>query len=554
MGRSKSIAAELVESPGALAVPFLAVLGAFAAARFLLFPPALLPDPWVLAVDQYRGPGILAEAITRPGVAILVVSAFVALALNSLPSSWNRWRGRISWGDGVASGVRPLLFVATLPVMWQLSTYDLNLFLDQAHSLDRIALVLCWAGILLNPAFVPLFLALAAMLASQFAHPACLAMPGDEFAFTFGLLLLFWVAFLLSRVIETRVWVLPAVVLMQWAAFIAWPAFHRIGIGLSPTMWALNNRPGNRLIGAHLNGWMHDTPTAKLLDAARTLDAVAPVAQLVVLAFGIGACAVLFHRRVALALACGALFGEALTFSLTGVVDWPMVFPSAALCGLLYATWSKGPVAGLFTRRNRMWSAAVIVCGLPIFGPPGSEGFASRLYVAYDLEVEDATRTRYELDRRAVEPFDAALLANHLEFADPTLRLPVDAHGRTTQRALFRLLQEAGTSDDIEALRGQYGAPAFDRVQTDEFAEFLRRYFASWNAARGRSAVVPSSLRAPPRTFASVGGALLPGSSPIRRVRLHARDVLYDGRELHVLDDRLLLEVRVPIPEEIIHD
>lgn len=51
------------------------------------------------------------------------------------------------------------------------STYDFNLYLDQAHYIDRFLLLVLGALAFLHPAFIPLLVVEAFILLFQFDHP-----------------------------------------------------------------------------------------------------------------------------------------------------------------------------------------------------------------------------------------------------------------------------------------------------------------------------------------------------------------------------------------------
>ncbi|MFT6398209.1 MAG: hypothetical protein ACJAYU_002965 [Bradymonadia bacterium] len=519
--------------------------------RLLLFPniPAM-GRPLQLPFEAYQGASIVMAALKNPAFVALAGSGLLALFLDQIPGKWNPFFGRVAWDDfPPRTGL--IVMGICLPMMWSLSTYDVNLLFDQVHAADRILVFVLWLAMGRNPAFAPIWLAVAAVVAEQFKYPDCMHATWADKALMLYVPLLVWVSFVVSRFRKTSPWLFPALLLCHWASFYVYPAFAKLVLGDTPWTWLLQNGVNDLFVASHLNGWLPNLSDAQVEEMAQTMAKTDIVIQFVTLAIELSPLLILWKRRYAMAVVAACACLHIGIFVTTGICFWEWITVNLVLIWALRGPWSKEPVADMFNARFRLLSGLLIACALPVFWPYPLAWFDTNYNVVYDLELEDAEGTRYQLRREYMDPFHGQHMQSRFFYVDPRPNLPVHTYSAVVDQSLFEALDQVETLEELTALHDQRAVVRFDAVLRDQYVAYIQTYFANLNQRGGHKSVVPGWLQAP-HHHKGFGGTW-PSEAPwseITSVRVIATDVFWNGQDLHRLrtDEVLLIEIPAASP------
>ena len=514
--------------------------------RLALFPniPAL-GRPLQLPFEAYQSSSIVLSALTNPAFLALVGSGVLALVLDQIPGKRNPFFGRVDWGE-FPPRTSWLVLAFCFPMMWKFATYDVNLLLGQVHLMDRIVVVVLWAAMARNPAFAPMWLAVVAVVAEQFKYPSCMHATWADKAILLYVPLLVWITFVVSRVRRISPWVFPALLLCHWASFYVYPAISKMLLGPAPWSWAMENRVHHLFLGSYVNGWLADLSDVEAVRAAQMLARFDVPLQMATMATELAPLFILFRRRLAALIvsACAAMhLGIYLS---SGIFFWEWMLPEAALVIALLGPWGSEPVASLFQHRHRLLSALLIAFALPVFWPYMLGWWDTPYNVVYDVEVEDASGNRYDLQREYMDPFNVQHTQGRYSFTDARPNLPTATYGASADYRLYRALLGLKDGVDPADLMDEHAVVRFDEEAAAEFVQYLQIYFSRLNLRDGEKRVVPAFLTAPHHQ--RVTGGVLPADPwvDIVRLRILARDIYYDGERLVPIEDVEVLVIDIP--------
>lgn len=524
----------------------LVVLAVFAPTRFALFPPKAWFDlPLHLPDAAYFSAFILPRAFGSATFSVVVATTLLVGALHFLRSPRNPFSGRVSWADNEVPRLRLLLLAIGLPIVWKFSTHDVNLWLGQAHLLDRAILVALWAGMALTPLCIPLFVVFGGVMASQFYTPSCFHPTWADKALNFYALWLCWVVFVVSRFRRVQVQVYPFLFACMFAAFYFYPAVGKLLLGDSPWTWVLENRVHDLYVGSAVNGWF---PGADIDRIAGLIARVDVPIQAATMFIEIGIVFALVNRWTAAAFFAAAFCMHLGIFASSGILFWEWMVPEAVLVALLLGPWA-GTMSGWFRSRVRWLSIPLVIGALPWTWPYFLGWLDTPYNNVYDFELEDESGQRFQMRRGWMDPFELPTTQNRFSFADPRREIPTATYGATADLDLFRDLRAARTVLDLDAIRDEYGVVRFDPDTFAALDRFVRVWFTEMNARGGDNEVVPQWLEAPHHQWANGGVEPDPAASPIRFVRLYVRNAWWDGGRVRYLGDQVLWEWDLADPD-----
>lgn len=515
--------------------------------RFVLFPAKWLEPAFALSEEAYRLPFILWGGLESPvGIGFFLFGALL-LALNFIPGDWNPVRGRITYGDELPPKTNWFLFIVAIPLAWKMSTYDINLFLDQAHIADRLLLVVLWLGILKNPAFVPMFIAHMAMIAGQFAVPeGCMHYTWADKIMPTNMLLIFWVTFLVSRIRRLSVWVFPFLVICHVGSLYFYPMVGKFIAGESVFVWIAHNPLQDLFVGAHLNGWLSGLSEPQAMRVAALIQTLRVPIQLFVALLELAPLVMIWRRKTTVLMIAAAVSMHLGIFASSGIFFWEWIIPDLTLIAFLIGPWGRNEMGDLFRSPTRWIAAPMVLFALPIFWPYILGWLDTPYNVVYHLEVEDEAGNSVELAREFMDPYELPFTQSRFHFADPRVTVPVSSYGSIGDVAIWRRMLEIETPDQMAALNAELGTSRFEQERQDEFVRWAEAVFSNYNARGGRKSVVPSFMEAPHHQLSTSGVHLQPGGESIRRVRLIVRDTFFDGEALHPMDEQVIVEVEIP--------
>ena len=514
--------------------------------RLALFPN--IPElgrPLLLPFSAYQGSSIVLGALQNPAFVALAGSGVLALILDQVPGRHNPFFGRVDW-MGFPPRTNLILLGICFPMMWKLSTYDVNLLVDQVHALDRILVVVLWFAMARNPAFAPIWLAVVAVIAEQFRYPSCMHATWADKAIVLYVPLLLWVTFLISRFRRTSPWLFPALLLCHWASFYVYPAIAKMLLGATPWTWAVENRVHQLFVGSYVNGWLPGISEARLVELTQALARVDVPIQIVTMMTELAPLFILWRRRVAALMMLAAIGMHVGIFASSGIFFWEWMIPETVIVLALLGPWSSEPVSSLFRARHRMLSVVLIALALPVFWPYMLGWFDTPYNVVYDMEVEDESGNRYQLRREYMDPFNVQHTQARYSFVDPRPNLLTATYGSTPDFELFDALQGLENGVAPQALLDEHAASRYDEGRAAEFCDYLQTFFSRLNERDGDKRVLPGFMTSPHHQMAGAGAVPSEPWLDIVTVRVFARDIYYDGERLVPLQDVEVLRVDIP--------
>lgn len=494
----------------------------------------------LLSEEGYRQPVLLVELLRLPPFVVIVVVSLALLAFDVVPRARRAAPGRLCWPPfEQAPSLRLLVGGVALTLAWAFSTYELNLYLDQAHVLDRVLIVVLAGLVFVHPAFVPLFVALTAGVVHQ------LDMPPGLFSYSwtdkkllFEVLLLFC-AFSLVRALRptTRSNVFLFLTLCLVASHYVEP-----GLGKARLGWVTANQLHHLFVSSWLNGWLRFLDEEVVIRLAQGLAPADVALQALTLGIELGAVALLWHKRLTVLFLVAFLFLHTAIYALTGFFFWKWMALHALLLALLWRTADTTWLDEIFQRRFLVLSL-VIVLGLRwLFSPGVLAWFDTPVNNFYELEAVDRRGRSAPLERSFFAPYDFPFVQNRFYFLsdEPVL---VNMYGELfASRAVAAAVYAADGPDDVVELKRRHGRKRYDVAVAARFESFVRIFVRNANR-RGRHERPLPLPPAPPHHAIHAREDSYTFEAPIERVRVYFHETFFDGETVHRLRRELVREI-----------
>ncbi len=507
-------------------------------------------DWWVeviagLPAAAYNRPSISVELVLRlfrprllPSYALSLVllAALVSLAVLRRP------RLLVSWSElGGGRVLRALAGVAGLILAWVCSTYDYNLFFDQAHLLDRLALIAFAALLLWRPVFAGPFALLAAAILWQFHYPIGPYSFAEQFLLIRLLLLVF--AFLLVR----AVWSAPVAADVVFLILTLIAASYFVGgIGKLRLAWFSHGHVALLLPATYANGWLGFLAPETIGSITTALERVDPVLVGTTLLVECGAVLALLHRRVLLASVSAWIAFHLGILAVTGIFFWKWVLLELVLLWLLLRDRAS-PAFDVFHLRHRLLSLALIAGGVYWFAPVNLSWYNAAAGYTYRFEGIGANGERFALPPAFFAPYDYQFTQGGFAYVSEHRQLPV-MWGATWDLVTARRLADARAATEVERLEQERGEVYRDGARMAVLDEFLTTFVGNFN--RRLSKTTPLSLlRAPPQLWTVRGAGAFAGDQPIRRIEIRQLTSFFDGERYIEMRSRPVHAVDIGIPD-----
>ncbi len=507
----------------------------------------------VLRPEAYLEPILVAGLWRHPQMAI-----FLALDAG-LIAAFHR---RLEWKALEAGGrTRWFVFAVAAIMAWAFSTYNLNLYLGQAHLYDRLLLLALLGLILVHPVFVVLFTGVLLIIALQLQYP----LPGaigfwPDKRLLIDCLILFN-AFLLSRLVtRQRRDAFLFVALCLTGANYANAAVLKMQLGPHAWAWLLDNRISNLIVSSYTNaGWLRplgEERVARLAASAAPFDLVMTAGTLLIELSGL---AILLTPRLTRWVIAGFILLHVAILMSSGVFFWKWILLDLALwwyhrrseldarreagVGAARAigegdavTVGRRPWA-LYRRSNIVLALLVMAGSRLYFYHFDFAWFDTKLSNYFVLYGVGESGERYRIEPRLFAPYEMLFVQSRFYYLLPSAAL-VSTFGTSRDHEVARAL-EGGSVADLPELRARHGRAATHRPAAAVFAAFTRRYLERAQERQGRRLWI--NWLAPPFHFQSM--AAEDGyryQERLVRVEVEFEERLFDG-------ERILLAGRQPV-------
>jgi hypothetical protein len=455
-----------------------------------------------LRYHSYFEPVLALEAVKIDGVKILLLAPFLALFLA---------RGHIRWED-LDPGKQTRWFIVAIAgvMMWTFASYDINLYFDQSHWVDRMLLVGFWVALFFHPMAIIPFLVTLLVIAIQGHYP----LPEGPWTWPdkrlpLDILVLFASFLLLAAGLRqrTRPMLLPFLFLCLVGATYAHAAINKARLGPSLFTWLLDNDLSNLMVAAHLNGgWLRGIGHSGALAFADVLRDLALPLAIGTFIVEISGALILVSWRLTRVILVGFVLLHLGILTTSGIFFWKWI--AVDLCLLVYLRWLRRDASRsqdprvidrpvVFAPRLIPLGLAVIAFSPHYFNNVSFAWFDTNVANYFEIHGIGESGRRYRVDPRFFTPYDVILQQSRHYYAAPGPVL-VGTYGTTLDWRLAEALEGVDTHE-LEEVRHQFG-----RIQTSPrsarvFFQFVHRYLVNAERRGGRRTVL--SWLSPPFHF-----------------------------------------------------
>ena len=271
-----------------------------------------------------------------------------------------------------------MVFITT----WLVATYDFNLFFNQAHHVDRIALLLLGSLILWRPVFVFPFLLTLLAIFSQFSYPFERNPAWTEFNLFARALTLFGSALILQAVTRREQAHNFVVIFCCLIASSYWGS----GIGKFRLNWIAHPYVYLLPFGSYANGWLGFLEPSTIVRFTKILSYVTVPMMLFTLVIEWGSVVILFRRSLTLAFLAGFIIFHSGIFLLSGMFLWKWILLEAALFAYFLRERERVAISN--------WSyfvlSLILIGGSPLwFKPKNLSWYDTPVTYSYPIEGDE---------------------------------------------------------------------------------------------------------------------------------------------------------------------
>ncbi|MCZ6705145.1 MAG: hypothetical protein O6942_04520 [Bacteroidetes bacterium] len=547
-------------------LPWLAVrLGALLTIYMML--DLILQNVCHLSETSYRQPVILFEllgqwfglnawithgsAIIRERGTILAVPMILVYGMALIiryPSCWRNYRALwCRWSIFVDSAaVRPLILVIAFLATWLASTYDYNLYFNQAHYADRFLLILLVLLVSWRPVFVFPFLFLLLGIFHQFSYPYENNPSWPELNLLIRALALFGSTFLIHVLTGRRETVDFAFALCCLVASSYWGS----GIGKFQLNWISHPYLHLLVFGAYANGWLGFWESSTITVLSKTLSYATIPLMVITLLLEWGSICFLWKRSWTLVFLAGFILFHAGIFFVTGMFFWKWILVELAL--IVYLTWSLGHRHVDIFSPSYFALSIIVIAGSPIwFQPTNLSWYDTRVTYLRSIEAIGESGSRYQLSPQTFTPYRDLFTLGPFSFLSKHPQL-TGIWGITSNRAIARKLVSVSTPRQVFALEEEMGSVNFNEKASAKFDEFIVRFIGNLNERRSKRTAL-SMFQPPPHLWTCPKNNTFRSQERIRKVIIYEVTFFYDGTQFSSIRQRVIRVIDIPVEPNVQH-
>lgn len=488
-----------------------------------------IPRGLRVPLETFEGFSIVLRALQQPRFVLFLLLPGLAL----LPF-WKRLR----WSEipGSEYGVRAFIGSVCLASAFTFSTYDYNLFLGQAHLLDRILMLVLAVCSFWHPVFAVFYYAIGMIVVQQFEFPLGTFDWLDK-RILFVVLHLF-TAFLAMATIRRQ----RAIIFVGLSASILAANYAFPGIAKIQTPWVLQDNLGNLAVMTHLNGWFGRVSTDSYLRIVGALGWINKPLLWTTLVVELGSLLLFLNRRYFWFIILGTVGLHFGIFFSSGICFWKWVLFNLGVLWMVH----RAPDSDLLFTRGFLVLSILAILSTPFNARPSwLVWFDAPADEFTEFEAVGLSGKEYHIERGFFEPHDLVFAQNRFYFANDEPAL-LGTFGATADAQLDRALTACTSPAQADSLIEARATVRYDAAQWTEFEAYLRTFFATLNE-RGSKELWISRLRAPHHIWSQRPDPVYALQEPVREVKLVFHRVYYDGKKVHELRRCTLQTVEIPM-------
>jgi len=487
-----------------------------------------------LPAEKYEHSLIAWEAVkSLPDFGIRILPGLMVVAVlcwkwRLLMVSWREWEhGR---------AVRSFVVVAAAVLLWQFATYDYNSFFGQWHALDRVLLVVGFAGLCWRPVFVFPFLIQVVLLAGQFAHPLggfSWIVP-DQAIHLLILFLSFHLFSLATGIRKVDSFVFVAVCLV--AAHYWTSGYLKLRGGWlqgSPIEFVLPN--------TYAGGWLEGLSPDSIGKWTNVFAQFSPFIKIFTLIVECGFALCFLHRRAALFFLSSCILFHLGIFLIMGFCFWAWAIVNACLLLLI---WKRKllPTKHVFGGVGFCLAFLLIITSHKWLNPGKLMWFDARATYTYRIYGEGPSGKEYHLPPRYFQPYNYQFVMG-FGFLSEERTLPVTLGA--TSKSIANALMNTRTGEEVLALEKELGTNRYDPRRRDRLEAFLRKFVAGVNESADRKTAL-RKIQSPRILWAFGEDGAYQYEEPIHRLTVVQVLSFFDGNTYQEIRRKPVLEVEIP--------
>lgn len=433
-----------------------------------------------------------------------------------------------------------IIFIISLTLSWELSTYDFNFYLNQAFYLDRIVLIALPFLLLRLPILTPLFVAFVYVYRSQFNYP----IDGFEL-FDKKLLFDILVMFIAHRYIKSffPTFKIP---FLFFVLCIVGSNYFMSGIAkiiASPHgyEWLLYNDPSNLFFNVHARGWLiNNTSLAKsILDF---LSIYGYYLQVGVLVLELLTLFILKSRKIAIVIFISLIVMHLGLFLSGSMFFWKWIVVDILMIYLFSKKDLK--MDHLFDRKLYYISMVLIISSNLWLHPMMIAWNDTKVNQYFTYEVTDKSGKIYQFEKNDMNPYHQWIQYDSFLFLVDKPCLPISGFGYTNNYEVANEIYYL-KSDDFFSLEQEKGIIYFDAKKKLAYNDFIRQYFKIKNK-RLNNSFIPKIFRAPNHLYSETIEPSYQNNVPIVCFRVIFNQIFNKRGNKIVLTKKCVDEVAIP--------
>jgi hypothetical protein len=441
---------------------------------------------------------------------------------------------------------RLIVFTSAFLLVWELTTYNYNYYLDHAFYLDRVILLVLALLLLRSPLFLPLFIAWAYVYRSQFNYPI------DGFALfdkklLFDLLVMF-MAYMYAKIYYPFLkisFVFLSFCIIAADYFIC--AAAKIVISPNGYEWLVDNDPVDLFMNVHARGWLTQSSETTINSFSTFLAAYGKLFQAVVFILEFLALFLLRSRKWSIALLCCLCSLHIGIFIFGSMLFWKWMVIDLVLIFILFR-YKKLVQEELFSKKLFVSSLIIILCSFLWLKPVPIAWFdtPANQYFTYEV-VTDEGKT-FEFDKNQMNPYHQWFQYDQFLFLVDQPCLPLSGFGYTLQ---FEIAEEVKNSqpEEYSKLENKLGKNYYDLRKKQNYENFIKTYFANRNRLCGKS-FFPSLLAPPHHLYTSAYQNAYSERSPVRMFKIIFNRVYTKAGKTISISKETVDEITIPASKE----
>ncbi|MBX2876153.1 MAG: hypothetical protein KTR30_28795 [Saprospiraceae bacterium] len=455
-----------------------------------------------LSFDRYEAPFIYGEFIKQLfrswyGLALVGAVSFSLVFWGRLLVKWQQ----LDFG----TSLRWLILAATGALAWSYSTYDFNLFFNQAHLLDRSLLLLFLILVFWRPIFVFPFLTLLLPVVWQFT-----LMIGFSWTMTYLLLrtLVLFVAGFALYLVNKR---FPVQEFILVLGCLYASHYWQPGWGKLSWEWIRSNEIFLILPASYSNNWLAHLSAEQMLSFMRFFVPLNGLMKLFVMFVEFGAFLFFLHRKLPLIFLAGWVAMHLGILAFTGIDLWMWIIVDTTLLILLLKKNGLGQFLRL-SPAQIVLSMLLVIAGRFWCKPVEISWYDMPFSYAYEAQAVTVDGEEVDLPLSFFAPYDYQFTMTGLSYLAPQPVLFIsDVKG---EAALAKELLAIRSKEEFLDMEAKHGLGGQDEEVTADFDAIVKRFLQNWNKRLDKETLF-SKISAPnivmhyPKKLPTVGAKAL---------------------------------------------